>query len=47
MNGELTVTYGAVRVATVCRYDITEETHCQKFRSTQKGVEELYVHLEI
>ena len=47
MDGELTVDYGEVKAAILRRYNITEETHSQKFRSTQKGVEELYVDLVV
>ena len=47
MDGELTVDYGKVKETILCKYNITEETHLQKFRSTWKGVEELYVDLVI
>ena len=47
MDDELTVDYGEVKAAILYRYDITEETHRQKFRSTQKGIEESYVDLVV
>ena len=43
MDGELTVDYGEVKAAILCRYDINKETHHQKFHSIRKGVEESYV----
>ena len=47
LNGELTADCKEVKTAILHRYDITEEIHCQKFHSTQKGVEESYVNLVI
>ena len=47
MDGELTVDYGEVKAAILHRYDIIEETHRQKYRSTRKGVEESYDDLVI
>ena len=47
MDGELTVDYGEVKAAILCRYDIAEETDSQKFLSTQKGVEESYFDLVV
>ena len=31
----------------LCGYDISGETHCQRFHSTRKGVEESYVDLVV
>ena len=45
MNGELTVNYGEVKAAILCKY--YKKTHHQKFRSTWKGIEESYVPLVI
>ena len=47
LDGEISVDYGEVKAAILYKYYITEETHSQKFRSTQKDVEVSYVDVEV
>ena len=37
--------YDVVKAAILRRYDITEETYCQRFRASTKGVEEMHREL--